>query len=149
MHRKALNSLNWDICFSLINNSLLMFRIPAPCCVHACMHFKFLQSCLTVQPYELYPPGSSVHGILQAKILQWATMPSCSGPSWPRDLTHVYCISCIAGGFFTTEPLGKPTSCYKLIYNLTPPLPPQNNSLSFLRCCLLGLKSEKFPPNKT
>ena len=32
IHRKALNSLTWDIWFSLINNNLLMFRLPAPCC---------------------------------------------------------------------------------------------------------------------
>ena len=35
------------------------------------------------------PPGSSVHGILQARILEWVAMPSSRGPSRPRDLTHV------------------------------------------------------------
>ena len=40
-------------------------------------------------------PGSSVHGILQARILEWIMMPSSRGSSWPRDRTHVSCISCI------------------------------------------------------
>ena len=51
------------------------------------------------------PPGSSVHGILQARILVWVAISFSRGSSWPRDRT---CISCIAGGFFTAEPPGKP-----------------------------------------
>ena len=37
-------------------------------------------------------PGSSVHGILQARILEWGAMPSSRGSSWPRDGTHISCI---------------------------------------------------------
>jgi len=44
-------------------------------------------------------PGSSVHGILQASILEWAAVPFYSRSSQPRDGTGV---SCIAGGFFTS-----------------------------------------------
>ena len=44
------------------------------------------------------PPGSSVHGILQARILEWAAMPSCRGSSQTTDGTWV---SCTAGRFFT------------------------------------------------
>ena len=51
------------------------------------------------------PPGSSVHGILQARILEWVTIPCCGGSSWPRDRMHVFCI---VGRFFTTEPPEKP-----------------------------------------
>ena len=43
------------------------------------------------------PPGSSVHGILQARTLQWVAMPSSRRSSRPKDQTQV---SCIAGGFF-------------------------------------------------
>ena len=50
-------------------------------------------------------PGSSVHGILQARILEWVALPFSRGSFQPRDWTQV---SCIAGGFFTTEPPGKP-----------------------------------------
>ena len=39
------------------------------------------------------PPGSSVHGILQARILEWVSMPFSRRFSWPRDGTHVSCIS--------------------------------------------------------
>ena len=40
-------------------------------------------------------PGSSVHGILQAMILEWVSMPSPRRSSWPKDGTRVSCISCI------------------------------------------------------
>ena len=64
------------------------------------------QSCLTpCNPMDCSPPGSSVHGILQARILEWVAMFSSRGSSQCRDRTHD---SGIAGGFFTTEPPGKP-----------------------------------------
>ena len=53
-------------------------------------------------------PGSSVHWILQESILEWVIMPSFRGSSWPRDGT---CISCLAGGFFTTKAPGKTCCC--------------------------------------
>ena len=53
----------------------------------------FVQSCLTLcHPMDHSLPGSSVHGILQARILEWVAMPSSKGSSRPRDQT---CISCI------------------------------------------------------
>ena len=56
------------------------------------------QSCLTLHnPLDCSPPGSSVHGILQARILEWVVMLSRGSPQ-PRDRTQV---SCIAGRFFT------------------------------------------------
>ena len=54
------------------------------------------------------PPGSSVHGIFQARILKWVTISSFRGSSQHRDWTWVSCVFCIAGGFFTAEPSGKP-----------------------------------------
>ena len=48
----------------------------------------------SLQPHELYS-----HGILQARILEWAAYPFSRGSSWPRIQTG---ISCIAGGFFTS-----------------------------------------------
>ena len=47
---------------------------------------------------ECCPPGSSIHGILQARVLEWVAMPSSRGSSWPRDWTRV---SHPAGRFFT------------------------------------------------
>ena len=56
-------------------------------------------SCLTVwDPMDCGLPGSSVLGILQARILEWAAISVSRGASWPRDQTQV---SCIAGRFFT------------------------------------------------
>ena len=49
-------------------------------------------------PMDCSPPGSSVHGILQARILEWVAIPFSRGSSRPRDGTWV---SCIAGRFFT------------------------------------------------
>ena len=45
-------------------------------------------------------PGSSVHGILQVRILEWVVISFSRGCSWPRDRIRV---SCIAGGFFTSR----------------------------------------------
>ena len=44
------------------------------------------------------PPGSFVHGILQARILEWVAIPFSRGSSRPRDRAQVFCI---AGRFFT------------------------------------------------
>ena len=40
------------------------------------------------------PPGSSVHGILQARPLEWVAIPSSRGSSWPSDGTRISCDSC-------------------------------------------------------
>ena len=61
----------------------------------------------SLQPYELQL-AKLLHGILQAKILEWAAMPSSRESSQPRDQTRIYFVSCTAGEFFTSEPLGKP-----------------------------------------
>ena len=68
------------------------------------MHAKSLQSCPTLcNPMDCSLLGSSVHRILQARILKWVAMPSSRGSCQPRDQT---CGSCFAGEFFTTEPPG-------------------------------------------
>ena len=57
------------------------------------------QFCLTLgNPLDCCPSGSSVHGILQTRILEWVAMPSSRASSLPRDRTRV---SCTADGFFT------------------------------------------------
>ena len=61
-------------------------------------HFSCVWLC---NPMDSSLPGSTVLGLLQARILEWAAMPSSWGPSWPKDWTCVSCISCIAGRFFT------------------------------------------------
>ena len=57
------------------------------------------QSCLTLgNPMDCGPPGSSVHEILQARILEWVTISFSRGSFWPRDQTQV---SYIAGRLLT------------------------------------------------
>ena len=74
----------------------------------ACMCAKSLQSCPTLcDPLDCSPPRSSVHGILQARILEWVTMPSSRGSSQPRDQTHISLSPALANGFFTTSAIWK------------------------------------------
>ena len=70
---KHLLSSNWV--------SLSSKTLPVPCyCA------KSLQLCLTLcDPMDCSPPGSSVHGILQAKILKWVAISLSRGSSCPRD----------------------------------------------------------------
>ena len=61
------------------------------------------QSCPTLcNPMDCSPPGSSVMGVLQARILEWVAMPSSRGSSRPRDRIR---ISCIAGRFYSLSEL--------------------------------------------
>ena len=54
------------------------------------------QSCPTLfDSMDCNPPGSSVHGILQARILEWVAISFSRGSSWHRDWTRTFCISCI------------------------------------------------------
>ena len=48
------------------------------------------QSCPTLcDPMDCSPPGSSVHGIFQARVLEWGAIAFSRGSSWPRDQTRV------------------------------------------------------------
>ena len=79
------------------------------CIIHSCklallLDHKFVNAVLVVQlcpilynPMDCSPPGSSIHGILQARILKWVAMLSSKGSSQPWDRTQV---SHIAGQFF-------------------------------------------------
>ena len=71
------------------------------------------QSCPTLcDPMDCSPPGSSVDGTLQARILELVVMPSSRGSSPPKDQACISCVSSIVGGFFTSEPLGKPLQMF-------------------------------------
>ena len=60
------------------------------------MHAKSLHSCLTVcGPMDCSPPDSSVHGILQARILEWVAIPFSRRSSQPRDQTNISVVSCV------------------------------------------------------
>ena len=65
---------------------------------------KLLQSCPTLcDPMDCSRPGSSVRGILQARIVEWVAIPSSSASSQPRDQNRISYVSSIAGRFFTTS----------------------------------------------
>ena len=68
-------------------------------CLYVYVCVLVIQSCLTLwDPMDCNLPGSSVYGIILAKILEWVAIPFSKGSSRPRDWTWV---SCIAGGFLT------------------------------------------------
>ena len=97
---------------------------PSDCCLHH--HISFLtlnlllpsftsrvlvpHLCLTLcDPMGCSLPGSSVHGVLQARIPEWVAMPSSRESSWPRDWTRISCGSWITGSFCITELPGLPS----------------------------------------
>ena len=89
----------WITLRKLLPGTQCAFGSHFYCDFHGCA--QLLQSCLT--PYDSVDcslPGSSVHGILQAKILAWGTISFSKESSRPRNWTH---ISCIAGRFFTNS----------------------------------------------
>ena len=82
-----------------------MFQLPGLSYKNSCILCVCVQLCLTLHdPMDCRPPDSSVHGIFQARILEWVAVFSSTGSSWPRDWTCISCVSCIAGIFFTAEP---------------------------------------------
>ena len=79
--------------------SLCLFKFQ-----FACMGVKSFKSCPTLcDPMGCSPPGSSVHGILQARILEWVAMPSSRGSSRPRIELVSLMSPALTGGFFTTS----------------------------------------------
>ena len=76
-------------------------RMHVCVCVCAC---TCAQSCPTVcDPMSHSPPGSSVHGIDQGRILEGVAIFSSRWSSQPRDPARIPCVSCLAGRVFTTS----------------------------------------------
>ena len=65
--------------------------------MHKCVgvHAQLLSHVRLLRPHDCSPPGSFVHGILQARILEQVAISSSRGSSWPRNWTHVFCVSCM------------------------------------------------------
>ena len=59
------------------------------------MHAQSLNHVPLCNPMDCSPPGSSAHGIFQARILEWVAISSSTGSFSPRDRTHISCISYI------------------------------------------------------
>ena len=66
----------------------------------------------SVLSYGLLSTRLLAHGILQARILEWAAIPFSKGSSQPSDGNYISCVSFIGGEFFTPEPLGRPVIAY-------------------------------------
>ena len=89
------------------------------CTAGPCVQCWSLTCTRLCDPMACSPPGSSVQRMLQARILEWVAISFSRGSSQPRDPTHV---SCIAGGFFTTESPGKPPVFNVLVTQSCPTL---------------------------
>ena len=72
-------------------------------CPSALLCATSLQACLTLcNPINQSLPGSFVHGILQARILEWVAISCSKGSSWLRNRTHCLLCPALAGRFFIT-----------------------------------------------
>ena len=93
---------------------IVSFRVCARTlvCVCVCVCVLVAQLCPTLWDLmDCGPPGFSVHGILQAEILEWVAIPFPRGSFWPRDGT---CVSCTADKSSLSEPPGKPSDVSKV-----------------------------------
>ena len=105
----------WVLQSLTINQSSHMVSQNGCCCLVA-------KSCLTLcNPMDCSLPGSYVHGILQARVLEWVSISSSWGSSQLKDQIHVSCGSPLAGRFFTTELPGKPNHKTVNVINLAVP----------------------------
>ena len=81
-------------------SSILLTRTCFACILLSCFCLA-AKLCLTLcDPMDCSPPGFSVHGISQTRILEWVAISLSSRSAWPRNQTH---ISCLADKFLTTE----------------------------------------------
>ena len=84
----------WDLCMLLeymdltSDNREMIKTVQRPCPV---LRSVMSDSC---DPMDYSPAGSSVPGILQARILEWVAMPSSRASSWSRDWTRISYVSC-------------------------------------------------------
>ena len=101
---------------------------------------SYAQSCPALcDPIDCILPGSSVHGVLQIRILEWVAMPSSRGSSQPRDRTQVLCI---AGRFFNHLSYeGSPSPTFFISSNV----PSSNDYAVYLsrEYCMLEEKNPK------
>ena len=89
----------------IFENSEVFFILKDSSLYGVCMHSKLLQLCLTLcDPMHYSPPGSSVHGILQARILEWVALLSSKGSKQP-----LLCLLYWQAGSLPLEPPGMPS----------------------------------------
>ena len=120
----------------IINNSTVRGTPFIPC-------FVVISSLSHVQlfwdPVDCSPPGSSVHGISQAWIMEWVAISFSMGSSQPGIEPMSPASPALAGGIFTTEPPGKPFICLALLKIFS-----QLCNCGVIFCSLLIIKSIIF-----
>ena len=100
---KKRNILEKSNLASLLSSYTVLIKVTL------CVGAKSLQFCDPLcDPVDCSPRGSSVHGTLQARILEWVAMPSSRGSFQPRDQTHVLCLLHWQAGSLPLGPPGKP-----------------------------------------
>ena len=101
------------------------------------------QPCPTLcDPMDCSLPGSSVHGVFEARILVWVAISSSGGSFRPRGWTWVSCVSCIPGGFFACWATGEAQMLSLRPWQIV------KISLSFLLSLLLHFFSSQLPVSK-
>ena len=85
-------------------------KLPPPSCSLTCPGSESESVSRSVlsdscDPMDCSWPGSSVHGILQARVLEWFALPSSRGSSQPRDQTQIPISPALTSRFFTTSAL--------------------------------------------
>ena len=96
------NLFSFNICAGMIywtylylNKSKRALTINYDYVFNIRIHCLCAQSCLTLcNPMDSNLPGSSDHGILQTRMLEQVAISYSRGFSWPRNRTHIFCISC-------------------------------------------------------
>ena len=102
--------LKMQVCFACLKIKVLRVCVcvctRARTCAHALSRFIHVRLC---DPMGCNLPGSSVHGILQARILEWVTVPSSRGSFQLSDQTRVSYVSCTGRqALLPLVPPGKP-----------------------------------------
>ena len=85
-------------------------------CPHICCVFSRLVMSNSLRPMDCRPPGSSLHGIFQARILEWVAVSFSKG--FPTQGSNLHLLHWQADSF-TTEPLGEPRPCICVYTNFT------------------------------
>ena len=108
----------------------LFFFFLAAECVYVCV--LDTQSCPTLcNPMDCSPPGSSVHGIVQARIPEWGAISSFGGSSQPRGQNCVTCVSCV----------GRQVLSHCATWEAAECIPSSSHTI----LCLAGFLSVAFP----
>ena len=144
------------VCVSALSH-VQLFVAPwtvAHACVCVCVR-AHIQLCTALcDPMNCSPPGSSVHGLLQARVLEWVPMPSSRGSSQPRAWT---CISCInhystwevpAHSQIVEKQLGWDLSLRAVLTTVTTVLPATSALILFSSSCFVTHSVRNFSSSR-